>query len=46
MTEIDALAHDLSESLAELIELAPSAKKSQNGKPRGRKASQAASKQK
>ena len=46
MTEIDALAHDLSESLAELIELAPSPKKSQNGKPRGRKASKAASKQK
>jgi len=45
MADIDSLAHDLSESLAELAELAP-APKSQNGAPKRRKASTARSKQK
>ncbi len=37
MADIDSLAHDLSESLAALAELAPAKKRSRNGKPEGRK---------
>ncbi|MDQ3729129.1 MAG: wax ester/triacylglycerol synthase family O-acyltransferase [Actinomycetota bacterium] len=48
MADLDALAHDLSESLSELAELAPAPKASSasNGKPKGRKASRSVSKPK
>jgi diacylglycerol O-acyltransferase / wax synthase len=47
MADIDSLAHDLSESLAELATLAPSPEsKSRNGKPKRRSAKPSASKPK